>query len=80
VTVLAYTYEADHHCPECAFARFGQDEHGSVPEDAVDGENNPIGAVFPWDEWWEPSIDDPQTLVCSDCGAELDEVEGEPEE
>ena len=72
---IAYTYEADYHCPPCAFEAFGQDEHGSVPEDAVDSESNPIGAVAPWDEWWEPSIDDKQSLVCGTCGDILDETE-----
>ncbi len=72
---IAYTYEADHHCPTCAWLRFGQDEHGFVPETAEDGEGNPVGAVAPWDEWWEPSETGVQTLACSDCGAVLDTTE-----
>lgn len=74
---IAYTYEADYHCPQCAFERFGQDEYGSVPESAEDGEGNPIGAIAPWDEWWEAQESGRQVLACSDCGAELAEVDAE---
>ena len=63
---IAYTYEADHHCPGCALERFGEDEHGFVPADAVDGEGNPVGAVTPWDEWYSIG-DGNQTLVCGTC-------------
>lgn len=68
---IAYTYEADWHCPECAIARFGEDEHGFVPENAEDNEGNSIGAVSPWDEWW--NLDgECEALSCSDCHAILD--------
>ena len=71
---ISYTYEADHHCPACAIARFGTAEHGIgadrwPSEDARDDEGNPIGAVAPWDEWWEPSEIRVQVLTCSDCAA-----------
>ena len=39
---VAYTYEADHHCPACAEARFGPGVEG------IDNEGNAVGAVFPW--------------------------------
>ena len=72
---IAYTYEADYHCPEDAIARLGQDTShygGYWPTaDAVDNEGNPIGAVAPWDEWWNVG-EGPQTLACGDCGKELD--------
>jgi len=71
---IAYTYEADHHCPGCAFAAFGRDEHGFVPEDAVDSEGNPIGAVAPWDEWYEIGEGN-QTLVCGTCGGVIETYE-----
>lgn len=73
---IAYTYEADHHCPDCAFKRFGRDEHGFVPEDATDGEGNPVGAVAPWDEW-QSFEGGPETLACGTCGAVIEEYEGE---
>jgi hypothetical protein len=71
---IAYTYEADHHCPACARARFGADEHGFPPESARDGEGNPVGAVFSWDEWQNIG-EGSQTLACGTCGAILDEYE-----
>lgn len=73
---IAYTYEADYHCPGCAFEAFGQDEFGTVPESAVDSESNPIGALSPWDEWYEPSIEGPQTLACGTCGGVIEELDG----
>ncbi len=73
---IAYTYEADHHCPACAIARFGSGDNGIgadrwPPETARDNEGNPIGAVAPWDEWFEPSEVRVQVLTCADCGREL---------
>ena len=61
--VTAYTYEADHHCRDCARVRFGDtlDEQGTV-----DGEGNPIGACFSTDEH-------EQDVYCGDCGELLDE-------
>lgn len=73
---IAYTYEAAHHCPGCAFERFGMDEHGFVPEDATDGEGNPIGAVAPWDEW-QAFDGEPETLACDTCGGVIDTYEPE---
>ena len=39
---VAYTYEADHHCPACAVARFGPGVEG------IDSEGNAVGAVLSW--------------------------------
>jgi len=64
---IAYTYEADYHCPNCAFARFGQDELGFVPIDSEDDEGNTIGIVSPWDEWYDVSTDECQILACGTC-------------
>ena len=45
-----YVYEAAIHCPEHAYARFG-DTLGD--QDTTDNEGNPIGAVFEWEEQGE---------------------------
>ena len=60
---LAYTYEADHHCYDCTVARFGSTE-------GVDREGNEVGAVAPWDEWYNIG-EGSQTLACGDCHDEL---------
>jgi hypothetical protein len=54
---IAYTYEADVHCPECATERFGAGLDAAETEDT---EGNPIGAVFTWDEWTDGAW-------CGDC-------------
>ena len=48
---IAYTYEADTHCPACTEKRFGRSKRGFIAEESFDNEGNPVGAVFPWDEW-----------------------------
>lgn len=72
---IAYTYEAAYHCPDCTEARFGVDDSGFPPEDARDGEGNPIGAVAPWDEWEEYAEPFPQVLTCDTCGGEIARTE-----
>jgi len=73
---IAYTYDADYHCPDCTRARFGTDEnHPWPPETAQDSEGNPLGAVAPWDEWYDFGYIAVQVLSCSDCGRELDRYE-----
>lgn len=69
---IAYTYEAATHCPSCSFGRFGEDEHGTVPEDALDNEGNSIGAVAPWDEW-QNYTGEIETLSCDTCGTIIEE-------
>jgi hypothetical protein len=61
--VIAYAYEAEIHCPDCARERFGDalDEPNTQ-----DDEGNPIGAVFSTDEH-------PKGLSCGDCNEELRE-------
>jgi hypothetical protein len=76
--VIAYSYDADHHCEACALARFGLDAGAAHELDnpaLVDGEGNPIGAVFSDSEWWsgEPAR---ETLTCGDCHAVIDEHDG----
>lgn len=75
---IAYAYEADWHCPTCAVARFGADEHGFVREGAEDEAGNEPAALAPFDEWIEPQIEEAQVLSCSDCGAEIARYEPEP--
>lgn len=74
---VAYTYDADYHCPACAISRFGSDDHGHVIEDATDSESNPVGVVAPWDEWHQ-GTGECETLACSDCRAVLDEYHVTP--
>lgn len=73
--VIAYTYEADVHCPACTKARAPSlrldhthpyaigtqmlDEHG-IDYDLVDCEGNLIHPVFDTDEH--------EFTACSDCG------------
>ena len=47
-TVIAYTYEADYHCPDCGYARFG---FKVVIGTAFDREGNNPAPVFSTDEW-----------------------------
>ncbi|MDR0779312.1 MAG: hypothetical protein LBF16_01260 [Pseudomonadales bacterium] len=76
--VIAYTYEADVHCPDCTSDRFGPnsaydrlhlpgdfDEH-AVPYDATDREGNPIHPVFSTDEM----LDGPYS--CGTCRERLE--------
>lgn len=75
--VVAYTYEADVHCPACTYQRFGRhilpqyqqdecpelcDEHGIVL-DATDSDSNPVRPVF--------STDEHDFTHCGDCREEL---------
>lgn len=73
--ILAYTYEADVHCPACTFADAvpgylyrsplvppERDEHG-IALDLVDWEGNPVRPVF--------STDEHEFTHCSDCGESL---------
>jgi len=48
---IGYTYEAAVHCSGCTVIRFGEDREGYPPQDATDGGGNPVGALFPWQEW-----------------------------
>lgn len=73
---IAYSYEAAHHCPVCTARRFGVDNDGWIPESATDGEGNPVRILTLWDEWYDAESDEPQTLVCDDCGGTIDEYEG----
>ena len=72
---IAYTYEAAHHCPECAARRFGVDDNGDIPPTAIDREGNPVGAVAPWDEW-QNFTGEREVLACDTCGREIEEYTG----
>jgi hypothetical protein len=68
---IAYTYDADTHCPTCAARAFGVDSDGWIPVSAIDSENNPVGALAPWDEWYDIGYGT-QTLTCGTCGSDID--------
>lgn len=69
--IVAYTYEADVHCPACANNRFGQhiryprDANG-IPLDSTDREGNPVHPVFSTDE-----VTRTHYTHCGTCGAVL---------
>ena len=71
---IAYTYEADHHCPSCAEARFGRDEYGDIASGVKDGEGNEPGAMFSWEEWYNIGYGN-QTLACGTCHDVIAEYE-----
>lgn len=56
---IAYTYEADMHCPDCTLKRFGSshymgDEYIALTENGAamrDNEGNDVHAVFVWSEY-----------------------------
>ena len=72
--IIAYTYDADVHCPACADAAYAAgrlvrsgrqgeyDEHG-LPMSLIDSEGNPVRPVF--------STDEHDFTSCGDCGAPL---------
>jgi hypothetical protein len=68
--VIAYIYEADYHCIDCAAKRFGRRIFIST-EGLTDREGNEPHAVAPWEEWpWHDEIDAAsQECLCSDCGS-----------
>jgi len=72
--VIAYDYEADHHCLECTARRFGP-----ATDDCEDGEGNPIHPVLDTDEWYADEqylgITGDAQLVCGDCGEVIEEVQ-----
>jgi hypothetical protein len=76
---IAYTYEADTHCPDCAEKRFGLSPRGFIAEDATDGEGNSVGVIAPWDEWYNIG-EGFQTLSCGTCGVVIETHDEEPHE
>jgi len=78
--IIAYSYEADYHCPYCAEQRWGKCPDGFIgcpdePHRQVDNEGNPIHVLWAWDEWFDPEGDLQQALICGTCGAEIDAIE-----
>lgn len=67
-TPVGYTYEAAHHCPGCAKARFGPAVEG------IDSEGNEVGALFSWHvadiayETTEIEAEEWRGLACGTCG------------
>ena len=65
---IAYTYDADTHCEDCAEARFGLDLDGFIT--GTDTEGNEVGVISPWDEWYANDVYEGNataTLVCGTC-------------
>lgn len=62
VNIIAYTYEADYHCIDCAFQRHGNRavlvsdldkrvfDENNILYNSIDSEGNPIHPVFSTDE------------------------------
>jgi hypothetical protein len=75
---IAYTFEADVHCEDCAYERFGRDQHGDITGE--DAEGNEVGAIAPWDEWHEPALPLPQTLNCGTCREEIERIDYQTDE
>ena len=87
--IMAYTYEADYHCPSCTRTRFhwtnkayGYDmgllDSWGIPDSATDREGNLIHPVFNTDEWqelsdWYVEENPTQRLICGDCFVTIDE-------
>lgn len=76
---VAFTYEADTHCPSCTEQRFGRGPRGFIAGDATDSEGNPVGVIAPWDEWFDAGCG-AQTLACGTCGAVIAEYDDEPQD
>ena len=73
---IAYTYDADTHCPGCALAQFGRDADGWIT--GTDSESNDVGAIAPWDEWHVHGEGDaPYVLTCGTCGGEIARCDGD---
>lgn len=73
---IAFTYDADTHCPACAIARFGQEPgHFWPPESARDAEGNPVGAIAPWDDWCDEAEPGRHVLACGTCRGVIREHE-----
>ncbi len=60
---IAYTYDADYHCPSCAEKAFGRDGLDNAEE---------VGVLAPWDEWQQFTGED-EVLACGTCGRVIDE-------
>ena len=61
VSIIAYTFEADIHCPACSINRFPT---LATTGEAMDKEGNPVRPVF--------STDEIEVSHCSDCGAAIE--------
>lgn len=76
---IAFIYEADTHCPDCAEKRFGRGTRGFIAEGAIDHEGNPVGVIAPWDEWFDAGCGY-QSLACGTCGEVIETYDEEPQE
>lgn len=62
--IIAYAYDADLHCVDCARRAFASTDADYIPDDAKDSEGNPINPVFDIHETAEGEY-------CADCKIEL---------
>ena len=83
-TPIAYAYQADWHCPDCAERAHGRCPDGWIacPDHWSRSDDQP-GALFGWDSWHscdDYSLDFEQpgpavcaaTLICGTCGTHID--------
>src|SRR5688572_18996160 len=86
--IIGYTFDADTHCPDCTFDKFGRnlppefkgelDDNG-VPVEAEDSEGNQVHPIFASDESADPKKD----TCCGTCGdviAEATDPEDKPDD
>lgn len=63
--VMAYAYEGDYHCEDCAYERFGQAIFESDIK-IIDKEDNIVCSLYSWD-----LSDCEFPPCCTDCKVEL---------
>lgn len=74
--ILAFVYEADYHCADCAEKRFPGITESS--EGHEDSEGNEPGALFSDHEWWLNDIAegaDHAVLSCGTCAYIINEIQ-----
>lgn len=75
--VIAYAYDADHHCLDCTLDSFPGFNEGNSDE-YRDSEGNEIHPLFDTDEWYANDIyegNSKAVLSCGDCGDTIEEIE-----
>jgi hypothetical protein len=72
---IAYTYDGDYHCPDCALEEWGRGPDGFIGTSNRAADE--VDVVAPWDEWLDPYEAGVQTLNCGTCYTEIDRYEPE---
>lgn len=71
---IAYTYDADTHCPDCAETRFGIcAAHSQTACCVADSEGNEPGAIFNWDTGDWDNRPARNVLACGTCHDTIEE-------